>query len=216
MSASRSRSQDDSLFPTHRDLSAQLTKGLDLIPSWRNSGGGSTATRAAGTATATSGTGRATGPGPSCHTFRSPPRGVRRGARVPAPERVAVAMAICGDGATSNGRWHEALNVSAVHRLSVVWVVNNNQYAYSTPNPLEFPVPTIAERGGLRHAGAPVDAQDVLEVYNGATRPSSEHAMVVGHLHRVPVAALARSRGPRPGQVRPKELLEDYMTRKTR
>jgi TPP-dependent pyruvate/acetoin dehydrogenase alpha subunit len=77
-----------------------------------------------------------------------------------------VALAICGDGSTSNGRWHESLNVSAIHKLPVIWVVNNNQYAYSTPNPLEFAVPTIAERAaaygipGVRVAGA-----NVLEVY---------------------------------------------------
>ena len=80
-----------------------------------------------------------------------------------------VAMAICGDGATSNGRWHEALNVSAVHRLPVVWVVNNNLYAYSTPNPLEFPAPTVAERAGAYGMpGVRVDAQDVLDVYKVA------------------------------------------------
>ena len=44
-----------------------------------------------------------------------------------------IALAICGDGSTSNGRWHESLNISAVHHLPVVWVVNNNQWAYSTP-----------------------------------------------------------------------------------
>ena len=67
-----------------------------------------------------------------------------------------VALAICGDGSTSNGRWHEAINTSAIHRLPVVWVVNNNQFAYSTPNALEFPTPTIAERAaGLRHPRRP-------------------------------------------------------------
>jgi TPP-dependent pyruvate/acetoin dehydrogenase alpha subunit len=53
--------KDDSLFPTHRDLSAQLTKGLDVK---RSSGAGSTGTRGGATATATSATGRATRPGP--------------------------------------------------------------------------------------------------------------------------------------------------------
>ena len=78
-------------------------------------------------------------------------------------------MAICGDGSTSNGRWHEALNWSAVHQLPVVWVVNNNQYAYSTPNPLEFHVPTIAERAvAYGMPGVRVDGGDVLEVFEAA------------------------------------------------
>ena len=91
-------------------------------------------------------------------------------------------MAICGDGSTSNGRWHESLNMSAIYSLPVVWVVNNNQYAYSTPNPLEFPVPTIAERAAAYGMpGVRVDAQDVLEVYaararRGRARPRRRRA----------------------------------------
>ena len=82
-----------------------------------------------------------------------------------------VALAICGDGATSNGRWHEALNWSAVHQLPVVWVVNNNQYAYSTPNPLEFHVPTIAERAvAYGMPGVRVDGGDVARGLRGGAR----------------------------------------------
>ena len=80
-----------------------------------------------------------------------------------------MALAICGDGSTSNGRWHEALNWSAVHQLPVVWVVNNNQFAYSTPNMMEFKVPTIAERAqAYGMPGMRVDGGDVLEVYEAA------------------------------------------------
>ena len=80
-----------------------------------------------------------------------------------------VAMAICGDGATSNGRWHEAINWSAVQRLPVIWVVNNNQFAYSTPNEKEFAVPTIAERAvAYGIPGVRVDGADVLEVFDVA------------------------------------------------
>jgi len=45
-----------------------------------------------------------------------------------------VAMAYCGDGATSRGDFHEALNIAGVQRLPCVFIVENNQYAYSTPN----------------------------------------------------------------------------------
>jgi TPP-dependent pyruvate/acetoin dehydrogenase alpha subunit len=47
-----------------------------------------------------------------------------------------VAMAYCGDGATSRGDFHEALNIAGVQRLPCVFIVENNQYAYSTPNRL--------------------------------------------------------------------------------
>ena len=114
-----------------------------------------------------------------------------------------VALAICGDGATSNGRWHEAINTSAVHRLPVVWVVNNNQFAYSTPNPLEFAVPTIAERAvAYGIPGVRVDGGDVLEVYEAAQRGRRARARRRRpDADRVRVAAVARPRRPRPREV---------------
>src|SRR5581483_4683040 len=44
-----------------------------------------------------------------------------------------VALCYFGDGATSRGDWHEGLNFAAVQKLPVVFICNNNQYAYSTP-----------------------------------------------------------------------------------
>ena len=127
-----------------------------------------------------------------------------------------VAMAICGDGATSNGRWHEALNWSAVHQLPVVWVVNNNQFAYSTPNPLEFHVPTIAERAvAYGMPGVRVDGGDVLEVY-GAARDAIDRAREGGGPSLIESVSL-RWRGHAghdPAKYMPEELLEHYMAEK--
>jgi pyruvate dehydrogenase E1 component alpha subunit len=162
--------EDDSLFPTHRDLSAQLTKGLDLnrvmAQYWgridgytRGRDGNSHIGDWFGNRTWTV----------MSHLPIAYP--VACGAALAYKRRgeQRVAMAICGDGATSNGRWHEALNTSAVFQLPVVWVVNNNQYAYSTPNELEMPTPTIAERAdAYGMPGVRVDGQDVLEVYRVA------------------------------------------------
>jgi pyruvate dehydrogenase E1 component alpha subunit len=124
-----------------------------------------------------------------------------------------VAMAICGDGATSNGRWHESLNVSAIWQLPVVWVVNNNLFAYSTPNELEFPVPTIAERAGAYGMpGFRVDGADVLEVYAAASQ-AVERARSGGGPSLVESVSL-RWRGHAghdPAKYVPKEMLEDYM-----
>src|SRR5919198_1158518 len=159
---------EDSLFPTHRDLSAQLTKGLDLkrvmAQYWgridgytRGRDGNSHIGDWFGSKTFTvlsnlpNAYPVAAGGAALAYQMRGEPR---------------VALAICGDGATSNGRWHESLNVSGIRRLPVVWVVNNNQYAYSTPNSAEFPIPTIAERGeAYGMPGSRIDGTDVLQVY---------------------------------------------------
>src|SRR5215471_14670611 len=45
----------------------------------------------------------------------------------------AVAFSYFGDGATSLGHWHEGVNFATVQKLPVVFICNNNQYAYSTP-----------------------------------------------------------------------------------
>ena len=125
-------------------------------------------------------------------------------------------MAICGDGSTSNGRWHESLNWSAVHQLPVVWVVNNNQYAYSTPNPLEFHVPTIAERAvAYGMPGVRVDGGDVLEVYEAAL-DAVQRAREGGGPTLIESVSL-RWRGHAghdPANYMPDELLEQYMAEK--
>src|SRR6266498_3524829 len=54
-----------------------------------------------------------------------------------------VAMTFFGDGSTANGQWHEAMNIAGIHRLPVVFVLENNQFAYSTPTELEFAVDPV-------------------------------------------------------------------------
>jgi TPP-dependent pyruvate/acetoin dehydrogenase alpha subunit len=208
---------EDSLFPTHRDLSAQLTKGLDLkrvmAQFWgridgytRGRDGNSHIGDWYGARTWTV----------MSHLPIAYP--VACGAALAYQRRgePRVAMAICGDGATSNGRWHEALNVSAIHRLPVVWVVNNNQYAYSTPNRLEIPTPTIAERAAAYGMpGVRVDAQDVLEVYRVA-HEAVERARSGGGPTLIESVSL-RWRGHAghdPAKYVPRALLEEYMENK--
>ena len=206
---------EDSLFPTHRDLSAQLAKGLDLkrvmAQFWgridgytRGRDGNSHIGDWQGNRTWTV----------MSHLPIAYP--VACGAALAYKRRGEdrVAMGICGDGATSNGRWHEALNVSAIHRLPVVWVVNNNLYAYSTPNPLEFAIPTIAERAAAYGMpGARVDGQDVLEVYRVA-HDAVERARA-GEGPTLIESLSLRWRGHAghdPAKYVPKELLDEYMT----
>jgi TPP-dependent pyruvate/acetoin dehydrogenase alpha subunit len=80
-----------------------------------------------------------------------------------------VAMTWFGDGATSTGAFHEAVNCAAVLKVPVVLVCENNQWALSTPNAREFAVPTIAERAaGYGMPGVRVDGNDVEAVFAAA------------------------------------------------
>lgn len=91
-----------------------------------------------------------------------------------------VVLCYFGDGATSRGDWHEGLNFAAVHRLPVVYICNNNQYAYSTPLELQMPVADVADRAvAYNIPGEIVDGNDVLGVYD-ASRRAIERARAGG------------------------------------
>jgi TPP-dependent pyruvate/acetoin dehydrogenase alpha subunit len=81
-----------------------------------------------------------------------------------------------GDGATSRGDWHEGLNLAAVQKLPVVYVINNNEYAYSTPLELQMPVKNVADRASAYGMpSAIVDGNDALAV-RAAARKAMAHA----------------------------------------
>jgi pyruvate dehydrogenase E1 component alpha subunit len=79
-----------------------------------------------------------------------------------------VAMTFFGEGSTANGQWHEAMNFAGIHRLPVVFVLENNQFAYSTPNELEFAVDPVERAEGYGFEGAKVDGNDVEAVFVAA------------------------------------------------
>jgi TPP-dependent pyruvate/acetoin dehydrogenase alpha subunit len=77
-----------------------------------------------------------------------------------------VAVGWSGDGAMARGDAHEAMNLAGVRRLPVVFIIDNNQYAYSTPNRLEFACEHLADRAAAYgFDGVVVDGCDVLTVY---------------------------------------------------
>lgn len=77
-----------------------------------------------------------------------------------------VAMHFIGDGTSSIGDFHEGLNFAAVLKLPVVYIIENNQYAYSTPNSKQYATKWLAQRAtGLGMPGIVVDGTDVIEVY---------------------------------------------------
>ena len=82
-----------------------------------------------------------------------------------------VAFCYFGDGATSRGDWHEGLNLAAVQKLPVIFICNNNQYAYSTPLSKQMACANVADRGPAYGIPAEiVDGNDVLAVYETAAR----------------------------------------------
>ncbi|MGH3343018.1 MAG: pyruvate dehydrogenase (acetyl-transferring) E1 component subunit alpha [Carbonactinosporaceae bacterium] len=77
-----------------------------------------------------------------------------------------VALAFVGDGATSEGDFHEALNFAAVYRSPVIFLVQNNQYAISVPLAKQTRAPTLAHKAvGYGMPGCYVDGNDALAVH---------------------------------------------------
>ncbi len=79
-----------------------------------------------------------------------------------------VAMTFFGEGSTANGQWHEAMNLAGIHRLPVVFVLENNRFAYSTPNDLEFAVDPVQRASTYGFLGVEVDGNDVEAVFQAA------------------------------------------------
>src|SRR5581483_4744894 len=86
-------------------------------------------------------------------------------------EEPRVAVAWFGDGSSARSDIHEAMNLAGVRRLPVVFVVDNNQFAYSTPTHLNYAVEHLADRAqAYGFDGVVVDGTDVLAVYREAKR----------------------------------------------
>ncbi|HEY3191179.1 MAG TPA: thiamine pyrophosphate-dependent dehydrogenase E1 component subunit alpha [Solirubrobacterales bacterium] len=79
-----------------------------------------------------------------------------------------VAMTFFGEGSTANGQWHEAMNFAGIHSLPVVFVLENNQFAYSTPTELEYAVDPVRRARGYGFPGVNVDGNDVEAVFEVA------------------------------------------------
>jgi pyruvate dehydrogenase E1 component alpha subunit len=86
-------------------------------------------------------------------------------------EEKRVAVGWFGEGSAGRGDAHEAMNLAGVRRLPVVFICDNNQWAYSTPTHLGFAVEHIADRAeAYGFEGVVVDGTDVLAVYREAKR----------------------------------------------
>ena len=176
-------SDGDWAFPTYRESMALVTRGLDpvevltLLHGAAHCGYDPMATRTA----------------PQCtplatqlvHAVGFAYGERRRG-------RPTVAMAFAGDGATSEGDFHEALNFAAVFKAPVVFLVQNNKYAISVPLSKQTAAPSLGYKGiGYGIASEQVDGNDamaVLAVLNKAVahaRSGQGPVLVEAHTYRL-------------------------------
>ncbi|MFQ3534811.1 MAG: thiamine pyrophosphate-dependent dehydrogenase E1 component subunit alpha [Aggregatilineales bacterium] len=83
------------------------------------------------------------------------------------PSQPRLALTCLGEGSTSQGEWHEGMNWAGVHKLPLICIVQNNNYAISVPIEQQMAVSHVAERAvayGVR--GVTVDGTDILAVYD--------------------------------------------------
>lgn len=81
----------------------------------------------------------------------------------------AVTVTSCGEGATSEGDFHEAINFAATYRLPVVFLVENNGFAISVPWEKQMPIPNVADRAvAYGVPGMVVDGEDAIACYRAA------------------------------------------------
>ena len=138
---------DDVLFPSHRDMAVYLIRGVPvrrIFAQYMGRTGGLTR-------------GRDGNMHMGSLDLKIVPIISAMAASVPVATGAAMAMqylgkpnvAFCyfGDGATSRGDWHEGLNLASVRKAPVVFVCNNNQYAYSTPVADQMACANVADRG---------------------------------------------------------------------
>jgi 2-oxoisovalerate dehydrogenase E1 component len=156
---------DDWILPMHRNLGVFTTRGLDLLTLFRQllgKDGGFTKGR------------------DRTFHFGVPDKAIvgmisHLGAMLPVADGLAlaaqlegttrVAAAFTGDGATSEGDFHEAVNLAAVWKLPVLFVIENNEFGLSTPTSEQFACRTLAHKGpGYGIPAVTVDGNDLLAV----------------------------------------------------
>jgi TPP-dependent pyruvate/acetoin dehydrogenase alpha subunit len=158
--------EQDYLFPMHRDLGAHLVKGQTLRNILLQQLG-----RANSLTRGRDGTGHYADPalriyGNVSHLAAMIPVacGVALAARMRGEN--AVVMTYIGDGGCNVGDFHEGLNMAAVMKLPLILIIENNQFAYSTPNEKQFAAQKLSDRAaGYGMPGVTIDGTDAVKVY---------------------------------------------------
>ncbi len=152
----------DVLFPMHRNIGAHFVFGANVDQLMQNQ-----LARQGSQMRGTDGTGHYADPalriyGNVSHLGAMIPvaNGFVMAARMRGEN--TVALTYIGDGGAQVGEVHEALNFAAVHKLPLILIIENNQYAYSTPNSLEFAVDRLSKRAiGYGIHGETIDGTNV-------------------------------------------------------
>ncbi len=161
---------DDFILPMHRNLGVFTTRGVDLAQLFRQllgKEGGFTKGR---DRTFHFGTLEHRIVGMISHLGAMLPvaDGLALAAQLRGERRVAAAFT--GDGSTSEGDFHEAVNLAAVWKLPVLFIVENNQYGLSTPTTEQYACKDIADKAvGYGIEGRVVDGNDLLAVVDSVS-----------------------------------------------
>ena len=165
---------DDWILPMHRNLGVFTTRGVDLGRLFRQlfgKDGGFTKGR---DRTFHFGLLEKRIVGMISHLGATVPvaDGLALAAQLRGERRVAATFS--GDGGTSEGDFHEAVNLAAVWKLPVLFVIENNQYGLSTPSSEQYACTDLADRGiGYGIPGTVVDGNDVLAVVEAVGRAAA-------------------------------------------
>lgn len=123
-----------------------------------------------------------------------------------------ISLAFTGEGGTSQGEFHEALNTAAVWNLPVIFLIENNGYGLSTPTYEQYVCKNLADKGpGYGMKSLIIDGNNILEVYNTIKLLSQE---MKDNPHPVLLECKTfRMRGHEEAsgiKYVPKELIEDW------
>lgn len=162
---------DDVLVPTHRDMGANLVRGhgpLEIFRQYLKRATSQTEGKDTGLHLGREGSNVV---GMISHLAHMMPVAVGVALAERQKGRDVVVMTTVGDGSTSLGDFHESLNFAAVQKLPVLFVIENNQYAYSTPYTIQYACERLADRAaGYGMPGEQLDGTDALEVWAAARR----------------------------------------------
>ena len=163
--------QDELMFPMHRNLSVFINRGVPLhrlFSQWQGKSEGFTKGRDRSFHFGTleySIVGMISHLGPQLALAC----GAALAYKLRGEKKIAVAFS--GEGATSEGDFHEAMNVAAVWELPVIFIIENNGYGLSTPSSEQFKCEKIADRGvGYGMEAVTIDGNNIIEVYKTVTK----------------------------------------------
>ncbi|HXG24138.1 MAG TPA: thiamine pyrophosphate-dependent dehydrogenase E1 component subunit alpha [Chthonomonadales bacterium] len=158
--------RDDKIAPVHRDIGAFLVKGMPARSVMAQIMARETAPSRGKDSWTHTGDLEIGIIGSTSMLASSMPIAVGVGLACRMQGKDSVVVCYFGEGSTARGDFHEALNFAGIHKAPCVWICENNQYAYSTPNHLESPVPFFKKGEAYGMPSFAIDGNDVLEVYD--------------------------------------------------